>query len=37
MLADYLPVETMRRFHHFYADGLKIKCPTGSRINVDAQ
>jgi hypothetical protein len=32
MLADYLPVETMRRYHHFYADGLKIKCPTGSRI-----
>jgi hypothetical protein len=31
MLADYLPVETIRRFHHFYADGLKIK-PTGSHI-----
>jgi hypothetical protein len=30
--ADYLLVETMRSFHHFYADGLKIKCPTGSRI-----
>jgi hypothetical protein len=33
--ADYLLVETMRSFHHFYADGLKIKCPTGSRIMVD--
>jgi len=32
LVADYFPVETMRRFHHFYADGLKIKCPTGSRI-----
>ena len=30
--ADYLLVETMRSFHHFYADGHKIKCPTGSRI-----
>jgi hypothetical protein len=33
--ADYLLVETMRSFHHFYADRLKIKCPTGSRIMVD--
>jgi hypothetical protein len=28
---------TSRSFHHFYADGLKIKHPTGSRIMVDAQ
>jgi hypothetical protein len=27
-----LLVETMRSFHHFYSDWVKIKCPTGSRI-----
>jgi hypothetical protein len=32
MPAKYLLVETVRRFQQFYADGLKIECPTGSRI-----
>ncbi len=27
---NYLLVEALERYHHFYGDGLKIECPTGS-------
>ena len=27
---NYLIVESLRTFHHYYGDGLKVECPTGS-------
>jgi len=27
---NYLLVEALQRYHHFYGDGLKVECPTGS-------
>jgi hypothetical protein len=27
---NYLLVEALERYHHFYGDGLKVECPTGS-------
>jgi hypothetical protein len=30
MPVNYLLVESLRRFHRFYGDGLKVECPTGS-------
>jgi hypothetical protein len=27
---NYLLVEALERYHHFYRDGLKVECPTGS-------
>jgi hypothetical protein len=27
---NYLLVEALKRYHHFYGDGLKVECPTGS-------
>ncbi len=27
---NYLIVEALERYHHFYGDGLKVECPTGS-------
>ena len=32
MPVNYLLIESLRRFHRFYGDGLKIECPTGSGI-----
>ena len=28
---NYLLVESLQKFHHFYGDTLKVECPTGSR------
>src|SRR5438093_6797643 len=30
MPINYLLVEALERYHHFYGDGLKVECPTGS-------
>jgi hypothetical protein len=30
MPLNYLLVEALERYHHFYGDGLKVECPTGS-------
>jgi hypothetical protein len=27
---NYLLIESLQRFHHFYGDDLKVECPTGS-------
>jgi hypothetical protein len=27
---NYLLIESLQKFHHFYRDGLKVSCPTGS-------
>jgi hypothetical protein len=27
---NYLLLEALQRYHHFYGDGLKVECPTGS-------
>jgi len=27
---NHLLVESLQKFHHFYSDGLKVECPTGS-------
>jgi len=27
---NYLLIEALERYHHFYGDGLKVECPTGS-------
>jgi hypothetical protein len=27
---NYLLIETLERYHHFYGDGLLVECPTGS-------
>jgi Mannosylglycerate hydrolase MGH1-like glycoside hydrolase domain len=34
---NYLLVEALERYHHFYGDSLKVECPTGSgrMINLD--
>ena len=31
MPINYLLVEALERYHHFYGDSLKVECPTGSR------
>jgi hypothetical protein len=28
---NYLLVESLQKFHHFYGDSLKVECPSGSR------
>jgi hypothetical protein len=30
MPLNYLLLESLERYHHFYGDGFKIECPTGS-------
>jgi hypothetical protein len=30
MPINYLIVETLKRYHHFYQDSLRVECPTGS-------
>jgi hypothetical protein len=32
---NFLLVEALERYHHFYGDGLKVECPTGSGRMVD--
>src|SRR2546421_9273479 len=27
---NYLLIESLQKFHHFYGDGMKVPCPTGS-------
>jgi hypothetical protein len=27
---NYLIIEALKRYHHFYGDGLTVECPTGS-------
>lgn len=27
---NYLLIESLQRFHHYYGDGLRVECPTGS-------
>ena len=36
MPVNYLIVEALKRYHHFYGDALKVECPTGSgkRMNL---
>jgi hypothetical protein len=29
---NYLLVEALERYHHFYRDGLRVECPTGSGV-----
>jgi len=29
---NYLLIEALERYHHFYGDGLKVECPTGSGV-----
>ena len=38
MPVNYLLIESMRRFHHYYGDDFKIECPTGSArfVTIDA-
>jgi hypothetical protein len=32
---NHLLIESLQKFHHFYGDGLKVPCPTGSDRLVD--
>jgi hypothetical protein len=32
MPVNYLLVEALERYHHFYGDGLKVECPVGSGV-----
>ena len=32
---NYLLVEALERYHHFYGDGLRVECPTGSGRMMD--
>ncbi len=34
---NYLLVEALERYHHFYGDGLKVECPTGSGRSLNLQ
>ena len=27
---NFLLIESLQKFHHFYGDALKVECPTGS-------
>jgi hypothetical protein len=38
MPVNYLILEALERYHHFYGDGLEVECPTGSgrRLNLQA-
>jgi hypothetical protein len=29
---NYLLIESLQKFHHYYGDGLKVECPTGSGV-----
>jgi hypothetical protein len=32
---NYLLIESLQKFHHYYGDGLKVECPTGSGTMMD--
>jgi hypothetical protein len=32
---NYLLIESLQKFHHFYGDSLKVPCPTGSATALD--
>ena len=32
---NYLLIEALERYHHFYGDTLKVECPTGSGVEMD--
>jgi hypothetical protein len=32
---NYLLVEALQRYHHFYGDGLQVECPTGSGVRMN--
>jgi hypothetical protein len=32
---NFLLIEALQKYHHFYGDGLKVECPTGSRRKAD--
>jgi len=32
---NYLLIESLQKFHHYYGDDLKVECPTGSGIMMD--
>ncbi|MEO7091743.1 MAG: hypothetical protein ABI175_00745 [Polyangiales bacterium] len=34
---NYLLVEALERYHHFYGDTLKVECPTGSGVMMNLQ
>ena len=33
--ANYLLIEALKRYHHFYGDRLQVECPTGSGVKMD--
>ena len=34
---NYLLIEALERYHHFYGDTLQVECPTGSGQRLDAR
>jgi hypothetical protein len=34
---NYLIVESLQRYHHFYGDSLQVECPTGSGVMMNLQ
>lgn len=32
---NYLLIEALERYHHFYGDGLRVECPTGSGVTMN--
>lgn len=32
---NYLIIESLQRFHHFFGDSLQVECPTGSGVKMD--
>jgi len=34
MPVNYLLIESLQKFHHYYGDDFKVECPTGSRVFV---
>ncbi len=32
---NYLLIEALERYHHFYGDGLRMECPTGSGVTMN--
>ena len=32
---NYLLIESLQKFHHYYGDDLKVECPTGSGVMMD--
>jgi hypothetical protein len=37
MPVNYLLVEALERYHHFYGDSLRVECPTGSGVMMNLQ